>query len=375
MADALLGTAMPANVLALGAAYPQAGGIPGVGRRPSSGPSSSTGVAVAANLAAFRWGRVYVREGRRRPGQPGRHARRRAARRAGRRARPGPGLGPGQGQGAQPGRWCRTRAWPRRSARTPRLWPSWWSGGAADLVDYQSAALASEYVDFVDAASAREREVMGDRTELSSSVARHLYKLLAYKDEYEVARLHLRPGVAEAMRDAVGDFGRHRILLHPPVLRAMGLKAQDLDGAVPAAGAGAAQGDAPRAGHPVRPVRIRQRCAGWERELIAEYRTLMETELDGLTPASYERAVRLARLPDVIQGLRGREAGQRGALPRRGPGRACPRSPAGSSQPRSRRASAETVAEAEAGAGTDAAPSSDAGAAPVRAVAALGGPA
>ena len=55
-------------------------------------------------------------------------------------------------------------------------------------------------------------------------MARHLYKLTAYKDEYEVARLHLRPGVGDAVRDAVGDFAGYRILLHPPVLRAMGLK-------------------------------------------------------------------------------------------------------------------------------------------------------
>ena len=39
-----------------------------------------------------------------------------------------------------------------------------------------------------------------------------------------------------------------------------------------------------------------------ERELITEYRTLMEAELDALTPERYERAVKLAQLPDVIRG-------------------------------------------------------------------------
>ena len=61
MADALLGTAMPANVVALGAAY-QAGGIP-VSATSIERAIELNGVAVAANIAAFRWGRVYVREG------------------------------------------------------------------------------------------------------------------------------------------------------------------------------------------------------------------------------------------------------------------------------------------------------------------------
>ncbi|MCE2512830.1 MAG: indolepyruvate ferredoxin oxidoreductase family protein, partial [Acidimicrobiia bacterium] len=61
MADALLGTAMSANVLALGAAY-QAGGIP-VSAASIERAIELNGVAVKTNIAAFRWGRVYVREG------------------------------------------------------------------------------------------------------------------------------------------------------------------------------------------------------------------------------------------------------------------------------------------------------------------------
>jgi indolepyruvate ferredoxin oxidoreductase len=39
-----------------------------------------------------------------------------------------------------------------------------------------------------------------------------------------------------------------------------------------------------------------------ERDLIAEYRALLEKAMAGLTPESYERAVRLANLPDLIRG-------------------------------------------------------------------------
>ncbi|KGJ06394.1 indolepyruvate ferredoxin oxidoreductase [Paracoccus halophilus] len=77
---------------------------------------------------------------------------------------------------------------------------------AARLVDYQNTALASRFRDFV--AQAPE--------ELRESVARGYYKLLAYKDEYEVARLHL-----DSARQVLEEFeegGRLSFHLAPPVL-------------------------------------------------------------------------------------------------------------------------------------------------------------
>ena len=298
MADALLGTAMPANVLALGAAY-QAGGIP-VSAASIERAIELNGVAVAANIAAFRWGRVYVREGT--DGlvslagvAPAATAETAAA-------------APGLGLDSVP---ARAKAIARSLVQNSGLAAIPTDGGAAmvetvqrraaDLVDYQSRELASQYVDFVDAASAREREVMGDRTELAEAVARYLYKLTAYKDEYEVARLHLRPGVAEAMRDAVGDFAGYRILLHPPVLRALGLKRKISMGPFQRPALAVLKALRRLRGTPFDLfgyARVRR----VERELITEYRTLMEAELDSLTRATYERAVKLAQLPDVIRG-------------------------------------------------------------------------
>ena len=298
MADALLGTAMPANVLALGAAY-QAGGIP-VSAASIERAIELNGVAVATNIAAFRWGRVYVREGT--DGLVSLAGVASAATAETTAAAPGLGLD------SVP---ARAKATARSLVQNSGLAAIPTDGGAAmvetverraaDLVHYQSRELASQYVDFVDAAAAREREVMGDRTELAEAVARYLYKLTAYKDEYEVARLHLRPGVADAMRDAVGDFAGYRILLHPPMLRALGLKRK------------ISMGPFQRPALVVLKALRRLRGTPFdlfgyakvrrvERELIAEYRTLMEAELDSLTPATYERAVKLAQLPDVIRG-------------------------------------------------------------------------
>ena len=60
------------------------------------------------------------------------------------------------------------------------------------LTDYQDAAYAARYRALVD----RVRQVESDRglgTQLAEAVARYYFKLLAYKDEYEVARLYTRP--------------------------------------------------------------------------------------------------------------------------------------------------------------------------------------
>jgi indolepyruvate ferredoxin oxidoreductase len=88
---------------------------------------------------------------------------------------------------------------------------------AAELERYQNRAYALEYVAFV-------AEVEARRPALAEAVARNLYKLMAYKDEYEVARLLTRPEFERQLReqwDAVEAIGYN---LHPPLLRALGLK-------------------------------------------------------------------------------------------------------------------------------------------------------
>ncbi len=60
------------------------------------------------------------------------------------------------------------------------------------LTGYQDAAYAAQYKAFVDKVRAAETPLAGG-TPLSEAVARYLFKLMAYKDEYEVARLHTDP--------------------------------------------------------------------------------------------------------------------------------------------------------------------------------------
>ena len=169
-----------------------------------------------------------------------------------------------------------------------------------DLAGYQNEAYAKQYADFVTLVWQRER-VIGPATPLSSAVARYLYKLMAYKDEYEVARLALEPKFDGALTEEFGPGARMSFRLHPPVLRALGMKKKI------ALGRWfrgvfrllySARGLRGTAFDPFGRDSIRR----LERELIGEYRSNIETALNGLSPATYDRAVKLAWTPDMIRG-------------------------------------------------------------------------
>ena len=68
---------------------------------------------------------------------------------------------------------------------------------------------------------AAERRVT-ERTELSEAVARGLHKLMAYKDEYEVARMLTDPAFIESVHRQVPDGANLTYKLHPPLLKALG---------------------------------------------------------------------------------------------------------------------------------------------------------
>jgi len=87
----------------------------------------------------------------------------------------------------------------------------------ADLTRYQNAVYAARYAAFV-------REVEARQPALAETVARNLYKLMAYKDEYEVARLLTDPTREAQIRDIWEQVESIGYNLHPPLLRAMGMK-------------------------------------------------------------------------------------------------------------------------------------------------------
>ena len=83
------------------------------------------------------------------------------------------------------------------------------------LTDYQDAAYAARYQAFVEKVRAAEQPL--ESTRLSEAVARYLFKLMAYKDEYEVARLHTDRRFHD--RIAAQFEGEYRIAFHlaPPI--------------------------------------------------------------------------------------------------------------------------------------------------------------
>src|SRR5690606_2293347 len=191
-----------ANVLLLGAAY-QAGALP----LPAEAIEEAlrlNGVRVAENLRAFRLGRRAVAD------PDGVAA---LAVPAGRERESAGGAAPEWPAGvpaiaAEPG---------SELARLVRI-------RGPDLVAYQDEAYARRYAEVVERVRRAEAERVPGSAALAEAVARNLYKLMAYKDEYEVARLSLAPEVAAAVRARSGDGARVRYRLHPPILRALGLR-------------------------------------------------------------------------------------------------------------------------------------------------------
>ena len=87
------------------------------------------------------------------------------------------------------------------------------------LVDYQDRALSRRFTDLVERVRQTETAVGGgDKLPLTEASARSYFKTLAYKDEYEVARLHTATGFLEKVRRDYGDKARLRFHLAPPLL-------------------------------------------------------------------------------------------------------------------------------------------------------------
>jgi len=170
-----------------------------------------------------------------------------------------------------------------------------------ELIEYQSERYARDYVDFVARVRTAEQAAVPGESRLSEAVARYLFKLTAYKDEYEVARLHLKADLARSLAEEFPGGVKVQYNLHPPLLRALGLTRKLkfgswFDGAFRTlAGLKGLRGTAldPFGRAAVRRV---------ERALPGEYRALIERLLSGLSAETYERAVRAARLPDLIRG-------------------------------------------------------------------------
>jgi indolepyruvate ferredoxin oxidoreductase len=160
--------------------------------------------------------------------------------------------------------------------------------------------LARQYVGLVERVWAAERE-LGERTELSEAVAKASHHLLAYKDEYEVARMLTDRSFAQRLAAEVPGATRMRLHLHPPLLRALGLPKKIAVGPVGGLGLRALARLRFVRGTPFDPFG-RTRVRRLERALAEQFTTLAEQMAASLSPGLYDNAVEIARAPLLVRG-------------------------------------------------------------------------
>ena len=170
-----------------------------------------------------------------------------------------------------------------------------------ELIAYQNEAYARSYVNDVKAIYDKEGSACPGKSDFSQAVARYLYKLMAYKDEYEVARLSLKPEQRQAMRDQFGANAKVRYHLHPPILKALGLQRKIAVGRWFEL---VYRGLRRMKGFRGTPFDVfgYDRVRRAERDLIAQYRRLVMAAAADLDAENYARAAQLAKLPDMIRG-------------------------------------------------------------------------
>jgi indolepyruvate ferredoxin oxidoreductase len=90
---------------------------------------------------------------------------------------------------------------------------------STELTAFQNDAYAQRYRTLVERVAAVEKKIAGSASELTRAVAQYYYKLLAYKDEYEVARLYSAPEFMQRLREEFeGDFSIE-FNMAPPLLQ------------------------------------------------------------------------------------------------------------------------------------------------------------
>jgi len=171
------------------------------------------------------------------------------------------------------------------------------------LTGYQNAAYAAEYKAFVEKVQAAEARV-AKGTRLSEAVARYLFKLMAYKDEYEVARLHTDAAFTAKIE---GMFeGDYKLVHHlaPPMTARKNDKGELLKqpfGPWMRKAFGVLAKLKGLRGTALDPFgRTEERRT--ERALIAEYRACIDELLAGLTAENLPLAADIARIPEDIRG-------------------------------------------------------------------------
>ena len=268
IATALLGNSIATNLFMLGAAY-QKGYLP-LTQEAIEGAIEINGIAVEANKQAFAWGRLAAHdpdtvETIAAPLMPQREER------------------------------AEDQSLEQKIARR-----------VAYLTDYQDAAHAARYSALVDRAMAAERDKAAGLDGFGEAVALNFFRLMSYKDEYEVARLHTDGRfMAQVNQQFEGDFSL-RLHMAPPLI-----SRRDPDsGELKKREFGPWMLSVLRLVARMRGLRgtawdIFGRTAErrMERQLIADYEATMAEVMAGMNHDNHAMAARIAEVPDRIRGF------------------------------------------------------------------------
>ncbi|MEJ0095588.1 MAG: indolepyruvate ferredoxin oxidoreductase family protein [Methylocella sp.] len=266
-ATALLGNSIAANMFMLGHAWQQ-GFVP-LGEASLLRAIELNGEAVAMNKLAFLWGR---------------------------RAAANPAAVSAVIQSLRPDAIAPKQARTLDEAIARRT---------AFLTDYQNAAYARRYLSLIRRTGEIEKARTPGADELIHAVARALFKLMAIKDEYEVARLYTDGSFAKQIAAAFEGDLKFEFHLAPPLLGRKNAKGEAIKTSF---------------GPWVMPVfkalaRLRflrgtpldvfgyAKERRLERKLITDYEALLGEILDNLSPGNHALAVALAAIPEKIRGF------------------------------------------------------------------------
>jgi indolepyruvate ferredoxin oxidoreductase len=284
IAEVFFGDHLLANIVLLGAAC-QMGGLPMSVELIESAMRAQPGVDAERTGQAFQWGRWAVHD-------PGAVAARLDEVTEGGSGRTGI-FDPTTGAMDQAAGLVATRNLPDGlSTLLVRR--------TAQVIDYQDGTYAGRFLDLVQKAVGQDDAAHG--WALTRAVTESWFKLLTYKDEYEVARLHLKADYRR-MATELGIEGSYSLQyhLHPPILRQIGLRKK-----LPM---GRPYGVAFHALRRMKGLRgTSLDVFGWhrdrrmERAVIVEYRRLVEELLDPASAVTYEAQVRIAESALAIKG-------------------------------------------------------------------------
>ena len=259
LAETLFGGHVFTNVFLVGAAY-QKGLLP-LSSAAIEEAIRLNGVAVERNLEAFAWGRKFVTD-------------------------------PGIFEQYLP---------QEEKPAAERTLDELIAHREGELTAYHNAAYAAQYRRFVERVRTAEQGVRPGAEELTQAVAWNLHKLMAYKDEYEVARLLADPSFQKQIDETFEKPAKVVFHLHPPLLRSLGFRKKMSFGSwLRPFLRLLARGKVLR-GTPLDPFgRLPSRRE--ERALIEWYRGEVGALVDRLDASTLALAVEVARAPENIRG-------------------------------------------------------------------------